>query len=65
MSTENTSLKIVSQAVDSNISDDMVVGENSTYQRQFVIVAGSLLTLLVLLALADKSGGQHLKFIRT
>ena len=61
MSTENTSLKNITSAGDSNTTNEMVVGEINTYQRSFLIVAGSLLALLVLIAVAGTSGGQHLQ----
>merc|ERR1712238_184429 len=38
-----------------------VIWKINTYQRTFLIVAGSLLALLVLIAIADTSGGQHLQ----
>jgi len=61
MPTENTSLKNASPALDSNASNNMVIGKINTYQRTFLIVAGSLLALLVLIAVAGTSGGQHLQ----
>jgi len=61
MPTENTSLKNVAPARDSNTTNKMVIGEINTYQRNFLIVAGSLLALLVLIAVAGQSGGQHLQ----
>merc|ERR1719491_1170666 len=39
----------------------MVIGKINTYQRTFLIVAGSLLALLVLVAVAGTGGGQHLQ----
>jgi len=39
----------------------MIIGESNTYQRNFLIVAGSLLALLVLIAVAGTSGGQQLQ----
>jgi len=39
----------------------MDIGKINTYQRTFLIVAGSLLALLVLIAVAGTSGGQHLQ----
>merc|ERR1712238_249866 len=39
----------------------MVIGKINTYQRTFLIVAGSLLALLVLIEVAGTSGGQHLQ----
>ena len=49
MSTENTSLKNTTPAGDSTTPDAMVI-EKNTYQRTFLIVAGFLLALLVLIA---------------
>merc|ERR1712238_168951 len=60
MSTENTSLKNTAPAGDSTTTNEMVTGKSNTYQRTFLIVAGSLLALLVLIAVAGTSGGQHL-----
>jgi len=60
MPTENTSLKNVTPAGDSNTTDEMVIGKINTYQRTFLIVAGSLLTLLVWIAITGTSGGQYL-----
>jgi len=61
MSTENTSLKNTIPAGDSKTTNEMVIGKINTYQRTFLIVAGSLLALLVLIAAAGTSGGQHLQ----
>jgi len=61
MPNENTSLKNVTQGGDSNTTHEMVIGKLNTYQRTFLIVAGSLLALLVLIAVVDTSGGQHLQ----
>jgi len=54
--------KNITPAGDSNTSDDSVIvkGKN-TYQSRFLIVAGSLLALLVVIAIAGPSGGQYLK----
>jgi len=60
MPNENTSLKIVNQDGDSNTTHDMVIGKNNAYHRPLLIVAGSLLAVLVLIAVAGKSGGQYL-----
>ena len=49
------------RAGDSNTTDKMVIRKTNTYQRTFLIVAGSLLALLVLIAVVDTSGGQHLQ----
>jgi len=59
MPTENTSLKKTAPAGDSTTTNEMVVGKSNTYQRTFLIVAGSLLTLLVWIAMASKSVGHH------
>jgi len=61
MPTENTSLKNTTPARDSNTSTEMVIEKINTHQRSFLIIAGSLLTLLVLIAVASTSGGQHLQ----
>jgi len=61
MPTENTSLKNTTTAGDSITTNEMVLGKSSTYQRTFLIVAGSLLALLVLIVVAGTSGGQHLQ----
>jgi len=61
MPTENTSLKNITPAEDCNTTNEMVVGKINTYQRTFLIVAGSLLALLVMIAVAGTSGGQHLQ----
>jgi len=61
MSTENTSLKNTTPAGDSTTSNKLIIGKINTYQRPLLIVAGSLLALLVLIAVAGKSGGQHLQ----
>jgi len=61
MPTENTSLKNTTPAGDSNTTNEMVFGKINTYQRTFLIVAGSLFALLVLIAVAGTSGGQHLQ----
>ena len=61
MSTENTSLKNTTPAGDSNSSNKVVIGKINNYQRTFLIVAGSLLALLVLIAVAGPIRGQHLQ----
>ena len=61
MSTANTSLKIVTPAGDSNITAGMVVGKFNTYHHSLFIVAGSLLTLLVLIAGVSTSSAQYLR----
>ena len=60
-STENTHLKNDTPASgDSNPSVEIGIFNGHTYQRPFVIVAGSLLTLLVWIAVSGKSGGHQL-----
>ena len=60
MPTEHTHFKNATQAGDSNSTDaTVVIGKGSTYQRSLLIVAGSLLTLLVLITITGTSGGQH------
>jgi len=61
MPTENTVLKHVTPAGDSNTTDDMVILKSSTYQRFFLTVAGSLLALLVWITVAGTTSGQHLQ----
>eukprot|EP00751_Fragilariopsis_kerguelensis_P023786 CAMPEP_0170877030 /NCGR_PEP_ID=MMETSP0734-20130129/30060_1 /TAXON_ID=186038 /ORGANISM="Fragilariopsis kerguelensis, Strain L26-C5" /LENGTH=104 /DNA_ID=CAMNT_0011259211 /DNA_START=76 /DNA_END=390 /DNA_ORIENTATION=+ len=61
MPTENTSLKNTTPAGDSNTSNKMVNGKINTYQPTFLIVAGSLLALLVGIAVANTIGGQHVQ----
>jgi len=61
MHTENTSLKNIAPAGDSITTNEMVIGKSNTYQRTFLIVTGSLLALLVLIAVAGTSGEQHLQ----
>jgi len=61
MPTEKTSFQNTTPAGDSSTTNEMVIGKINTYQRTFLIVAGSLLALLVLIAVAGISGGQHLK----
>jgi len=61
MTTENTSLKNTTPAGDSNTTNEMVIGKINTYQRTFLIVAGSLLALLVLIAVAGTRDVQHLQ----
>jgi len=64
MSTEHTSLKTTNTPVgDSNTTNEMIIGNSNTYQRPFLIVAGSLLALLVLIVGAGTigGGGQHLQ----
>ena len=61
MPTENTSFKNITPAEDSNTTNEMAIGKTNSYQRTFLIVAGSLLALLVFIAAAGTSGGQHLQ----
>jgi len=61
MPTEKTSFQNTTPAGDSSTTNEMVIGKINTYQRTFLIVAGSLLALLVLIAVAGPSGGQHLQ----
>jgi len=61
MPTENTSLKNTAPAGDSNTTNEMVMGKINNYQRTFLIVGGSLLALLVLIAVAGTSSIQHLQ----
>jgi len=61
MPTEITSLKNATPAGDSNTTNEMVIEKMNTYQRTFFIVAGSLLALLLLIAVAGPSGGHHLQ----
>ena len=61
MPTENTVLKHVTPAGDSNTTGDMVILKGSTYQRFFLIVAGSLFALLVWITVAGTTSGQHLQ----
>jgi len=60
MATENTSFQNTTPAGDSTKTNGMVIGKSNTHQRTFLIVAGSLLALLVLIAVAGKSSGQNL-----
>ena len=50
MPTESTSLKNVTPTGDSNTSNEMVIEKKNTYQRPLLIVGGSLLALLVWIA---------------
>ena len=61
MFTENTSLKNVTPAGDSNTPAVMVIGKSNTYLRPLLIVASSLLALFLWIAFGGKSGGQHLQ----
>merc|ERR1712238_311458 len=51
----------ITPAGDSNTANEMIIGKIKTYQRSFLIVAGSLLALLVLTAVTGTSGGQLLQ----
>ena len=58
--TENTHLKNVTPAAgESNPSVKIGIMQGNTYQRPVLIVAGSLLTLPVWIAMAGKSAGHH------
>jgi len=59
MPTESTSLKNATPAGDSNTADDRVIWKSNTYQRSFLIVAGSLLALLVWIAIAGTTSGPY------
>ena len=59
MPNENTALKIVTPVGYFNTTDEIVVMNGNTYQHQFLIIAGSLLASLVLIAVACKNGSQH------
>merc|ERR1712194_893289 len=48
-------------AGDSTTTNEMVIGKSNTHQRTFLIVIGSLLALLALIAVASTSGGNHLQ----
>jgi len=62
MTAENTPLKNIITAGDSNPkTDEMNVGKGNTNQHPFFIIAGSLLALLVLIAVVSKSGSQLLQ----
>ena len=43
------------------ISDEMFIDQTNTYQRPFLIIIGSLLALLVWVAVAGKNRDQHFK----
>ena len=59
-STENTHLKNVTPEIgESSPSVEIGIMQGNTYQRPVLIVAGSLLTLLVWIAMAGKSAGPH------
>jgi len=62
MNSETYQNKKVITAGDSNSkSEDMDTGKSSIYQRPFLIVAGSLLASLALVAVTGKSVGHHFK----
>merc|ERR1712161_104020 len=58
---ENTSLKNTTPAGVSNTNTQMAIGKINTYQRSFLIVAGSLLALLAFIVVAGTIGGQHVQ----
>ena len=62
MPTENTSLKNVTPAGDSNTTHGMVIGKSNNYQRQFLIIAGSLLIYSILIAAAGKTSGYSIVY---
>jgi len=61
MNAETYQNKKVTPAGESNTTHGLVIGKSKTFQRPLVIVAGSLLTLLVLIVVTGTSGGQHLQ----
>ena len=62
MKTETYQNKKITSAGDSNSkTDGMNMGKSNTYQRPIIIVAGSLLVLLVWIAVTGKSVGQPFK----
>jgi len=61
MPNENTSLKNVTPAGDSNTTHKMIIGKINTYRHPLLIVAGFLLVLLVWITATGKSGGQQLQ----
>jgi len=61
MPTENTSLKNTTPAGDSNTTNELVIGKMNNYQRTYLIVAGSLLALFVVITVTGTSSGQHLQ----
>ena len=62
MLTEITHLKKVTPAGDSNTTDEKVIGKSNTYQRSFLIFAGSLLALNVLIVVAGKTAGYSIVY---
>ena len=50
-------MKNTTPAGDSNTTNVMIVGKSNTYQRTFLIVAGSLLAYNVLIVIAGKAAG--------
>jgi len=62
MPTENTSLKNITPAGDSNTTNEMVIGKSNTYQRTFLIVACSLLACNVLIVIAGKAAGYSIVY---
>ena len=62
MLNEHTSLKNTTPAGDSNTLNEVVIGKINTYQRQFLIVAGSLLVYSALIAVASKTAGYSLVY---
>jgi len=64
MSTENTSMKIVTPAGDSHSERKMIIDKRSIYQNPFFIIASSLLALLVLVVVTSQSGDQNLTTVK-
>ena len=54
-------MKNFTPAEDSTTTHEVIIGKSNTYQHPLLIVAGSLLVLLVWIAVTGKSGGQHFK----
>ena len=62
MNAETYQNKNITTAGDSKSkTDGIIMGNIITYQRPFFIVAGSLLALLVWIALVGKNDDQHFK----
>ena len=61
MNTETYQNKKFTPAGESNTTHEMVIGKSNTYHCSFLIVAGSLLALLVLIAVVGTSGSLYLQ----
>jgi len=61
MSTENTSLKNTIPDGDSNTTNEVFIEKSNTNEHSLLIVAGSLIALLVWIAITVESDGQHFK----